>query len=154
MAKSKTQRIADYLERHPDATADEVAKAVKTTVKYVYAIKSSLKKRGKSVGSQGTQMPEDEVMTFVPVPPINESSLSDMMLRLSQEDMVNHPPHYTFGGVETIDFIEAKQLSYNLGNVVKYISRAGHKDYDTEVRDLRKALWYLEREIALLGTGE
>jgi hypothetical protein len=50
------------------------------------------------------------------------------------------------GGVETIDFIEAKGLGYNLGNVVKYVARAGHKGDLRE--DLLKARWYLEREIA------
>lgn len=61
-------------------------------------------------------------------------------------DMVNHPPHYKMGGIETIDFIEAKQFGYNLGNVVKYISRADHKGSHYE--DLLKARWYLNREIA------
>jgi len=60
-------------------------------------------------------------------------------------DMVNHPPHYTQGGIETIDFIEAKELPYNLGNVVKYITRADHKG--SKLEDLRKARWYLDREI-------
>lgn len=64
-------------------------------------------------------------------------------------DMVNHPPHYTKGGVETIDFIEAKELGYNLGNVVKYITRADHKGDKHE--DLCKARWYLNREIAKLA---
>ena len=61
-------------------------------------------------------------------------------------DPVNHPPHYKSGGVETIDFIEAKDLNYRLGNVVKYVSRAGRKDTDP-VQDLEKAAWYLQREI-------
>lgn len=61
-------------------------------------------------------------------------------------DLVNHPPHYKSGGVETIDFIEAKDLNYRLGNVVKYVSRAGRKDSDP-VQDLEKAAWYLKREI-------
>jgi hypothetical protein len=60
-------------------------------------------------------------------------------------DPVNNPAHYTVGGIETIDFIEAKQLGYNLGNVVKYITRADHKD--NKMEDLRKAQWYLTREI-------
>jgi hypothetical protein len=65
-------------------------------------------------------------------------------------DMVNQPPHYTYGGIETIDFIEAKDLNYNLGNVVKYVTRSGIKG--TRIEDLKKAKWYLEREInALLG---
>ncbi len=42
-------------------------------------------------------------------------------------DAVNHPAHYKVGGIETIDFIEAKKLGYNLGNVVKYLTRADHK---------------------------
>ena len=62
-------------------------------------------------------------------------------------DLVNHPPHYKAGGFETIDFIEAKDLNYRLGNVVKYVSRAGKKDSDP-VQDLEKAAWYLQREIA------
>ena len=60
-------------------------------------------------------------------------------------DEVNQPAHYTHGGIETIDFIEAKQLGYNLGNVVKYISRAGKKG--DRLQDLQKAQWYLTREI-------
>ena len=59
-------------------------------------------------------------------------------------DPVNHPPHYKAGGIETIDFIEAKQFGYHLGNVVKYISRAYHKG---GMEDLLKAQWYLNRAI-------
>ena len=61
-------------------------------------------------------------------------------------DLINHPPHYTAGGIETIDFIEAKNLGYNLGNVVKYITRADHKG--NKLEDLEKAQWYLNRAIA------
>lgn len=64
------------------------------------------------------------------------------------DDPVNHPSHYTDGGIETIDFIEAKKLPYHLGNVVKYVSRAGKKIDLLE--DLRKAQWYLDRYIKLL----
>ena len=60
-------------------------------------------------------------------------------------DTVNHPAHYKVGGIETIDFIEAKNLGYNLGNVVKYITRADHKG--NKLEDLRKAQWYLTRAI-------
>lgn len=67
-------------------------------------------------------------------------------------DNVNHPAHYKVGGVETIDFIEAKSLNYNLGNVVKYITRAGHKN--DLIEDLKKARWYLNREISKLDGAE
>lgn len=63
----------------------------------------------------------------------------------SLNDMVNSPPHYTTGGIETIDFIEAKELDYHLGNVVKYITRSGHKG--DKLKDLEKAQWYLNRAI-------
>jgi hypothetical protein len=65
----------------------------------------------------------------------------------AKADPVNHPLHYKAGGFETIDFIEAKDLNYRLGNVIKYVSRAGKKDSDP-VQDLEKAAWYLQREIA------
>jgi hypothetical protein len=63
-------------------------------------------------------------------------------------DNVNHPPHYKTGGMETIDFIEAKALDYHLGNVIKYVTRAKHKG--NELEDLKKAQWYLERAIMKL----
>lgn len=63
-----------------------------------------------------------------------------------KHDVVNNPDHYTAGGIETIDFIEAKGLDYHLGNVVKYVSRAGKKSVDS-LEDLKKAQWYLNRAI-------
>jgi predicted transcriptional regulator of viral defense system len=60
-------------------------------------------------------------------------------------DNVNHPSHYKTGGIETIDFIEAKKLDYHLGNVVKYITRADLKG--NKLEDLQKAQWYLNRAI-------
>ena len=65
---------------------------------------------------------------------------------INQCDDINHPSHYTQGNIEVIDYIEDKKLGYRLGNVVKYVSRAGHKD--DAIKDLKKARWYLNREIA------
>lgn len=62
-------------------------------------------------------------------------------------DVVNHPSHYTDGKIEVIEFIEDKKLNYHKGNAVKYICRAGKKDPSKEVEDLKKAIWYLNREI-------
>lgn len=62
-------------------------------------------------------------------------------------DPVNRPSHYTSGKIEVIDFIEDQQLGYHLGNVVKYVARAGKKDPSKEVQDLEKARWYLDRLI-------
>jgi len=67
------------------------------------------------------------------------------LMDTSPPDMVNSPTHYKVGGIETIDFIEAKNLGYHLGNVVKYVSRADHKN--ARLEDLKKARWYLDRAI-------
>lgn len=62
------------------------------------------------------------------------------------EDAVNHPPHYKSGaGLEAIDVIEAFDLGFHLGNVVKYTLRAGRKG--DVLMDARKARWYLDRDI-------
>ena len=62
-----------------------------------------------------------------------------------KKEMVDHPKHYNMGKYEAIDVIEDWNLGFNLGNTIKYISRAGHKD--NILQDLKKALWYLDREI-------
>lgn len=67
-----------------------------------------------------------------------------------EEDVVNHPSHYTSGSIEVIDFIEDQKLPYHLGNAMKYICRAGKKDPEKTVEDLQKASWYLKRYIQLL----
>jgi len=64
-----------------------------------------------------------------------------------KHDPVNRPSHYTDGKIEVIDFIEDKGLCFHLGNSVKYISRAGKKDPDKTIQDLKKAAWYLNRKI-------
>ncbi len=69
-------------------------------------------------------------------------------------DVINHPTHYANGKIEPIDFIEDKGLNFNLGNVVKYVARAGRKKSvgkSLEVKaleDLKKARFYIDREIA------
>ena len=69
-----------------------------------------------------------------------------------EHDAVNHPSHYTRGKIEVIDFIEDQQLPYHLGNVIKYIARAGYKG--DKLEDLKKARWYLDRYInEVMGNG-
>ena len=68
-------------------------------------------------------------------------------------EMVDHPKHYqSKHGVEVIDIIEEFGLGFHLGNVIKYVLRAGHKS--NELEDLEKAKWYLERVIDLKKTEE
>lgn len=70
----------------------------------------------------------------------------------ANHDPVEHPRHYTFGGIEVIDAIEAWSLGFHLGNVVKYVARAAHKG--SYLEDLRKARWYLDREIERRATEQ
>lgn len=68
----------------------------------------------------------------------------------NNNDPVNHPSHYTSGKIEVMDFIEDKKLNFARGNVIKYVSRAGKKDPNKELEDLKKAMWYLNREVERL----
>lgn len=63
-------------------------------------------------------------------------------------DSVNHPSHYNQGKIEVIDAIEDWKLGFNDGNAVKYVARHRHKK--NPIEDLRKAIWYLEREVERL----
>jgi hypothetical protein len=67
-----------------------------------------------------------------------------------QNDPVNHPSHYCLGGIEVLDAIEAWELPYHLGNVVKYVARAGKKNSSTYLQDLQKAQFYLNRFVSQL----
>jgi len=118
----KTKKAIAYLQANPSAKPSEVAKKFKMTPSYVYLLRNKIKKPSKLIKSST----KEEVV-----------------------DKVNHPPHYKVGGIETIDFVEAKSLGYNLGNVIKYVSRADHKGSRDE--DLKKALWYLNREVSKLS---
>jgi hypothetical protein len=65
---------------------------------------------------------------------------------MKKPEAVDHPSHYKAGGMEAIDVIESFSLGFCLGNVAKYVLRAGRKG--DAVEDLKKARWYLDREIA------
>ena len=67
---------------------------------------------------------------------------------------VEHPAHYNIGKIEVIDAINEWRLNFDLGNVVKYVARAGHKDPEKTVEDLKKARFYLDDEISRLMREE
>ena len=70
-------------------------------------------------------------------------------------DSVNHPHYYTYGNIETIDYIKDKGWSqgFCLGNAIKYITRAGVKDENKTIEDLQKAIWYINSYIEYLSTS-
>jgi hypothetical protein len=152
-AKSKAQEIRSYVAANPNAKPKDVAKAIGTGIQYVYAVLWTAKKKAKV---KKPSLPR-EVMTLKQIKEatarVQEFIRQDLPPMPSVQiemfepasDPVNHPEHYKVGGIETIDFIEAKKLNYNIGNVVKYLTRADHKG--NRKQDLEKALWYLTREI-------
>lgn len=77
---------------------------------------------------------------------ILEKTLKTELVK-TEDPAINTPAHYKFSKFEVIEVIEDWGLNYHRGNVVKYTARAGRKNPRTEVQDLEKAAWYLQREI-------
>lgn len=160
---TKTALIRAYIAENPEVTPKKIAELYGIPVKSVYQITYQIRKEKKPLVLNATEV---EIANKLGVAttdyaeqvykltrgrnrrhPITGKALMQGadIVATHHTDMVNHPPHYKQGGIETIDFIEAKELGYNLGNVVKYITRADHKG--NKLEDLKKAQWYLNREI-------
>lgn len=94
-------------------------------------------------------------ITTAITPELNSVKLGDLstitwtpeggFIKGEAQEQINHPSHYNQGKIEVVDAIADWGLNFQLGNVVKYTARAGHKD-DILV-DLEKAKWYLQYEI-------
>jgi hypothetical protein len=150
--QTNTVKVMQYIKKNPNAKAKEVSKATGVPVSTVYQAVYLQKKKAKTVPAPKSNWKLASVSTskksvFQKPSTLAPNAVASMALYA--DDVVNHPSHYKVGGIETIDFIEAKQLDYHLGNVVKYISRADHKDEKLE--NLKKAQWYLNRAVANLS---
>jgi succinate dehydrogenase/fumarate reductase flavoprotein subunit len=150
---NKIDLVRNLLSANPKIKTAEVMEKLRTSKTYTYVLMSKARRLNKEQSAPkgkllyrltGTQAMLAQKMG---VPVEDYAKLHGEVVGV-QPDPVNHPAHYTAGGIETIDFIEAKRLGYNLGNVVKYITRSGLKG--NQLEDLRKAQWYLSREIATL----
>ena len=84
----------------------------------------------------------------------NGSRVAGAVIVPKANDEINHPSHYTAGSIEVIDFLEAWDFPFHLANAIKYICRAGRKDKNALVTDLKKAVWYINRYIDYLGKQE
>ena len=110
----------------------------KTEERHIEDSKETVDRQKEDSSKETVQVPTDEHM--------------DKMYGNIEHDAVNHPSHYTRGKIEVIAFIEDQQLPYHLGNVIKYIARAGYKG--DKLEDLKKARWYLDRYInEVMGNG-
>ena len=155
---SKLTEVISVMIANPKVKAADLAKDLNVSKAYVYTLMSQARKKLNMVkvprvgwklktrmqSTRDQKIVNPGVYETIAVMTTNESAVD----KLTTTDNVNHPAHYKVGGIETIDFIEAKKLNYNIGNVVKYLTRAEHKGNTLE--DLNKARWYLNREIASL----
>lgn len=175
LSKEKKDEVRAFLKESPHISLQNVALLYDVTYPQVYAlnrevhgvkprvkkkpaVKAKSKMGRKAILKTAGDKFKESVLAASDVSMAMATQIKELTAKIDSEpqiygqsiDMVNQPPHYTKGGIETIDFIEAKDLNYNLGNVVKYVSRSGLKG--TRIEDLKKAKWYLEREISsLLG---
>ena len=141
--------VRKMLEANPKIKTSEVMSKLGTAKSYTYVLMSKARKLNKESKPQGKLLyrltgTQAILAQKMGVPVEDYAKLHGEVVGVA-DDPVNNPAHYTKGGIETIDFIEAKKLNYNIGNVVKYLTRADHKG--NKLEDLRKAQWYLTREI-------
>ena len=148
MNVNKSAQVREWMEKNPKMTAKQIMKETGFSSTTVYNAMTKTRKKARK--------PRERSVADVNLAEIaRQITFGRNRLRMMSSvndtinDTVNHPAHYKVGGIETIDFIEAKKLGYNLGNVVKYVTRAGHKGNIKE--DLEKARWYLNRELENLS---
>lgn len=131
----KVAEIVTLLRTNPKTTAADVAAKFLCSKNYAYLL---LQKARKSNNRPKARM-QSQADFIDSVPRVGEA------LAMLPTDMVNSPPHYKVGGIEAIDYIQAKLTpeefrGYLKGNVLKYTSRAGYKD--EAGKDVDKMVWY------------
>lgn len=151
---SKASRIRTYLRANPRAKADEVVKVlqaqgmadVKRT--HVYSLIAYDRLRVKRMRNKRAEAKAVDWKNLKAGDVVGGMVLTEAKEKKEPVDNINHPAHYTAGGIETIDFIKAKLTpeeykGYLKGNVLKYASRAGLKG--NAVEDAGKLAWYANR---------
>lgn len=139
---SKRQEIIEYITANPTAKAAAVAYLFGTSAQVVYQIKSDA---GLSKPRTNKTAKPKAAKKAAP----RKARAKQVTVEIEEVDEVNHPPHYLVGGIEVIDYIKAKLTpeefrGYLKGNVIKYISRADHKN---GIVDWNKADWYVDRYV-------
>lgn len=157
---SRAAKMRKYYTENPTATVSEVAKKFKTTYSIAYMCRKIMNDKKVTITATEAKIANKHGVATAEYAKqkaklrreprwktlLVGTSNTPITMEEPQSDPVNHPAHYKVGGIETIDFIEAKGLTYHLGNAVKYISRADHKG--NRKQDLEKAKWYIDRAIA------
>jgi hypothetical protein len=132
-------KIRKAIKANPKATNKEIATKLGCSYALVYQVAKAVAKQPKKITITKSQV---DIANKLGIDVVDYAKEVD---KVNAPDMINNPPHYTTGGIEVIDFIEAKGLGYHLGNVIKYVTRAGMKG--NKLEDLRKAQWYIDRAI-------
>lgn len=166
---SNSAKIRRMLDKGYDV--ETIAKKLKVNKELIYVVRSNLKKPFAKIVKVKAKKPSKIVTavrkTKAELTAIEAKAAGDKLVgkdvggltltkpskdtyRWVRTDLVNNPPHYTTGGIDFLDFAEAKGLTENayLFNVVKYVTRAGKKAGADPIEDLKKAEFYLKREIA------
>jgi len=143
---NKSAKVRMLLRRNPNVKAGAVVETIDCTMQQAHVMLNTQRKQLGIIKLRDGTYKAKERMQSSATPSSETLTIVETHFPITMEaDQVNHPEHYKVGGIETIDFIEAKNLGYNLGNVVKYITRSDHKG--DRLQDLQKAQWYLNREI-------
>lgn len=142
--QSKSARIRELIGKGLENI--EIAKKLQVSLNLVHQVRHSMNKKVKAAQKKPSKIIKavKEVKSALD---FLEKEKPISVYKIVPRDLVNSPPHYNTGKIETITFIEDKDLNYRLGNVVKYVTRAGKKVGSDPVEDLKKARWYLDREI-------
>lgn len=154
---SNTATVANMLRTKPGLKAEDIVKKLKVSKVYAYNLLTQARKKmidglpvvEDTVTGENARLSTERVNKLIQGRKVLVANLAEFA-EDQQADNVNHPAHYKVGGIETIDFIEAKLTAeeyrgYLRGNVLKYMSRADHKG--DRLENLKKAQWYLNREI-------
>lgn len=167
---SMSHKVRAFLKLHPKAKAATVAKDLGIKPSVVHSTMWRDKKFGAPKRRYTKKAKVSEVVQTIPEGTWKtvavatsdtsfESRLIEMPITMEEPkvevDMVNSPPHYKVGGIEVIDFIQAKLTTeefrgYLQGNVLKYSSRVGYKGDASE--DLAKLVWYANKLQETLAT--
>ena len=168
----RASKVREFILMNPDMSAQFIADKFSVPLQTVYNLRYHLKKklaekgqelkRSANVDEQITQVKATrieqllnewsnapvEIVTPKTITPVTAPILESEWKNIIQPDPVNHPAHYTHGGIETIDFIQAKLTpeefrGYLKGNILKYGSRIGHKEND--MQDAGKLAWYTNK---------
>jgi hypothetical protein len=175
----RASKVREFILVNPDISAQFIADKFSVPLQSIYNIRYHLKKklaqkgqelkRSANVDEQVAKVKVTrieqllnewsnapvEIVTPKTITPVTAPILESEWKNIVQSDPVNHPAHYTHGGIETIDFIQAKLTpeefrGYLKGNILKYGSRLGHKDND--MQDAGKLNWYTNKLRSVLAT--